>query len=85
MPISQQRLGRFAVIPTYRWALAASIFWSFAALVSATLIVSFVVEGKPLGSQRVVWLVVSVALAVQSGISLLWHHRERAAGRYELS
>ncbi len=83
MTISQEKLGRFAVIRRYRWALAGSVFWSISALVYITLIVVAVVTGESVGFQEIFWLVLSVGFVVQSGISLVWHRRERAAGRFE--
>jgi len=84
MPISQEKLGRFAVIRRYRWALAGSIFWSISTLVYITLIVLAAVTGRSLGFQEIFWLVLSVGFVIQSGISVMWHRRERAAGRFEV-
>lgn len=84
MPISQETLGRFTVIRRYRWALAGSIFWSMSTLIYITLIVLAVATGKSPGFQQLFWLVLSVGFVIQSGISFVWHRRERAAGRSEV-
>lgn len=84
MPISQEKLGRFAVIRRYRWALAGSIFWLVCALIYITFVVLSLVKGKPIGFQEVLWLILSLVFMVQNGISLVWHRRERAVGRIEL-
>jgi len=84
MPISQEKLGRFVVIRRYRWALAAAVFWSISALIYITLSVLAVVRGKPPGAFEIFWLVLSVGFGVQSGIALIWHRREHAAGRFEV-
>ena len=83
MPISQEKLGHFAVIRSYRWALAASIFWSISTLAYITLIVLAVVKGKALSFYQVFWLVLSIGFVVQSDISLVWHRRERVASRFD--
>ena len=84
MSIRQAKLGRFAFIRRYRWALAGSVFWSIATLIYITLIVLAVATGRSLGFLQIFWLVLSVGFLIQSGISLVWHRRERAAGRFEV-
>lgn len=84
MPMSQEQLGRFVVIRRYRWALASAVFWSICALIYITLGVLAAATGKSLGVQEIFWLVLSVGFVVQSGIALIWHRSEHAAGRFEV-
>ena len=85
MPISQEKLGHFVVIRRYRWALAGSMFWSISTLIYISLIVLAAATGKSLGFLEIFWLVLSVCFVIQSGTSLVWHRRERAAGRFQVN
>ncbi|WP_090478179.1 hypothetical protein [Nakamurella panacisegetis] len=60
--------------------MIGTIFWSISVVVHIVLVVA----GISLGLQEIWWLTLSVALVVQSGVSLVWHRRERTAGRFEV-
>ena len=66
-------------------ALATAIFWSACELTYVTLAVLAAVRGRPLCGQEIFWLALSVAFTIQSGIAVVSHRRERAAGRLNLN